>query len=342
MSHFTDILFGKMDSGQSWSDFHFLNTAFSDVVETGKTQWIETSLVRLSYRGGKDNAINRTLKAIDGLLVEYAVPFPLTYIFGPQVHQVYGSIFVFLLQIRRAKSLLERILVRGAMTSIPHLREELKVFYAMRSKLSWFVNTLLNFLTTYVIHTQVLKFHNLFREAKSLDDMISMHKDHLEKIQGRCLLRPHTAALHSAILSILDICLQFSDLFLAFAGDTAHDISRQSVTMKRHRSRRQRRQSRNVIGFSQSIRDSQDSSEDDSDLDEGDGSLHDVEPTSSMAASFASSAEEGFFGRVDKMSTELDGLVRFVRRGVESLSGKAGGAAPAFEVLAFALEDWDS
>ena len=128
-----------MDSSQSWSDFHFLNTAFGDVVETGKTKWIEASLVRLSYRGSKDNAIKRTLKAMDGLMVEYTVPFPLTYIFGPQLYRVYGSIFVFLLQIRRAKSLLERILVRGAMANVPHLGNELKVFYAMRSKLSWFV-----------------------------------------------------------------------------------------------------------------------------------------------------------------------------------------------------------
>jgi gamma-tubulin complex component 5 len=112
--------------------------------------------------------------------------------------------------------------------------------------------------------------------------------------------------------------------------------------MKRHRSRYQRRQNRNVIGFSQSLRESQDSSEENSDLDESDESLRDIEPTFSMVASFASSAEEGFFSRVDKMSTELDGLVRFVRRGVESLSGKTGDAAPAFGVLAFALEDWDS
>ena len=79
------------------------------------------------------------MKSIDGLLVEYAVPFPLTYIFGPRVLQAYGSLFVFLLQIRRAKSVLERILVRGAITGVPHLGTELKVFYAMRSKLSWFV-----------------------------------------------------------------------------------------------------------------------------------------------------------------------------------------------------------
>jgi gamma-tubulin complex component 5 len=128
-----------MDSQQPWSDFHFLNSAFGDVLDVGRTKWIESSLVRLSYRGNKDRAITRTVKSIDGLLVEYAVPFPLTYIFGPRVLQTYGSLFVFLLQIRRAKSVLERILVRGAITSVPHLGTELKVLYAMRSKLSWFI-----------------------------------------------------------------------------------------------------------------------------------------------------------------------------------------------------------
>src|SRR5882762_10294036 len=122
-----------MDSQQPWSDFHFLNSAFGDVVDAGRTRWIESSLVRLSYRGNRDRMISRTVKSIDGLLVEYAVPFPLTYIFGPRVLQEYGSLFVFLLQIRRAKGVLERILVRGAIASVPHLGAELKAFYAMRS-----------------------------------------------------------------------------------------------------------------------------------------------------------------------------------------------------------------
>lgn len=129
----------QMDSQQPWSDFHFLNSAFGDVLDLGRAKWIESALVRFSYRGTKDRTINRTIRGIDGLLVEYAVPFPLTYLFGPRVLQAYGSLFVFLLQIRRAKNVLERILVRGAIASVPNLGSELKVFYAMRSKLSWFI-----------------------------------------------------------------------------------------------------------------------------------------------------------------------------------------------------------
>jgi len=93
------------------------------------------------------------------------------------------------------------------------------------------------------------------------------------------------------------------------------------------------------------MRDATDSSEDDDvhfDERDTDGGLQPPEPSFSMAASSTSSAEDGFYSRIDKMSSELDGLVRFVRRGVESLAGGTGEAAPAFGIFAFALEDWDN
>lgn len=127
-----------MDSEQAWNDFHFLNSAFRDVIESTNSGWIDPSLIRLSYRGIQAVTISSTVKAIDGLLVEYAPPFPLTYVFTPKVLQKYCSLFVFLFQVRRAKCVLERILLRGAVTNVGS-RTELKVFYAMRGKLSWFI-----------------------------------------------------------------------------------------------------------------------------------------------------------------------------------------------------------
>ena len=124
-----------MDTSQSWSDFHFLNTAFGDVVS--HATWLDPALVRISHRGSKDKTSSRTARAVEGLFIEYAVPFPLTYIWGPQAMQVYSTVFVFLLQIRRAKNVLERILVRRSQQA--HLDGEMKMFYAMRGKLSWFV-----------------------------------------------------------------------------------------------------------------------------------------------------------------------------------------------------------
>ena len=138
-----------MDTRQPWNDFHFMNSAFRDVVALypGRARWIDSSLVRFSFppraqgQGGpmQDKNIAQTVRALDGLLIEYAVPFPLTYIFGPRTMRVYSSIFTLVLQVRRAKSVLERILVRGGLVVGKQLDAEMKVFYAMRGRLSWFV-----------------------------------------------------------------------------------------------------------------------------------------------------------------------------------------------------------
>ena len=146
-------------------------------------------------------------------------------------------------------------------------------------------------------------------------------------------------------MSILDMALHFSEGFLPFGGDTTTtlDVSRQSLIMKGHRSRRRRKQKRNVIGFSQILQDDDDDDDSsDQEENEGEDAKHSGEPPSfSILSSSVVSIEEDFFVRVERMSSELDGLVRFLRRGVESLAGGTGEAAPAFGVLAFALEDWD-
>ena len=141
MNHFLDSLFAKMDSQQAWFDFHFLNSAFRDVVEMSYHKWIDPSLVRLSYQDSPDKAATRSVRGLDPLFVEYAVPFPLTYICGPKAVQSYSSIFVWLTQIKRARSLLENTVLRGSgfVSRDAHQQAEMKAFYALRNKLSWFV-----------------------------------------------------------------------------------------------------------------------------------------------------------------------------------------------------------
>lgn len=338
ISNFTDILFAKMDAQQHWTDFHSLNSTFSDIIELSESNWIDPSLVRLSYRGNKAASASQTVNVIDGLLVEYAVPFPLTYIFTPSVLQSYCSIFVFLLQIRRAKSVLEQILLRSAVVNAA-LRSELKVFYAMRGKLSWFINTLFNFVTTFVIHSQSIKFWEAINRAQSLDELITIHNEHLDMLLRKCFLHPSTSEISKAIVTILDMCLHFRNMFTAYAGDTAHDILRLSVSLRRHRSRRQRRIRKNVIGFSQpGARFDTDNSSSDTDVDE-EGLKEAPETSFSIAPSFA---EEDLSEQLEKLSSELDSLVRYIRRCTENLSSGTSDAAQASGILAFTLDDWDS
>lgn len=140
-------------------------------------------------------------------------------------------------------------------------------------------------------------------------------------------------------MSILDICIHFGDCFTSFTGETSsnQDASHRSLTVRRHRSRRQRKYRRNVIGFSSSepADESSDSSEDDDDVDE-------ARPEPSFAIDLSSIwADEGPVGQLDKMGNEVNGLIRFIRRGVDTLAGAEGEAAQIFSILAFCLEDWD-
>jgi gamma-tubulin complex component 5 len=128
-----------MDSGQFWSDFHFLNNTFRDTLNKYSINRIEPTLVRFSYSGSRDKASRGTVEALEDLLVEYSAPFPLTYVFGMHASSVYCSIFVFLLQIRRAKNVLEGARMRDITSHLESKEYAKKVIFAMRSKLIWFI-----------------------------------------------------------------------------------------------------------------------------------------------------------------------------------------------------------
>lgn len=96
------------------------------------------NLVRLSYKSSSRSALQRSVKCFDGLTVEYAAPFPLVFVVGSRASEVYNAILVTLIKIRRAKTFLDNILLRSPHETL-RSQDEMKSFYATRSKLSWFV-----------------------------------------------------------------------------------------------------------------------------------------------------------------------------------------------------------
>jgi len=138
--------------------------------------------------------------------------------------------------------------------------------------------------------------------------------------------------------------LQFSEFFGLFIGDVAtHDISRHSLIGKRHRNKKRGRKRRNIIGFSQPLIEDELSSSDYDDDDTGEPDMlkDPAIQTETFSTMNATGSPEEIAERLDKFSSELDDLIKFIRRGVESLAGGTSETASTFGVLAFALEDWD-
>ena len=152
-------------------------------------------------------------------------------------------------------------------------------------------------------------------------------------------MRPQTASLHKAIVSILDLCMIFCHSCATSGADVPVGASRlASSTTRRPRSKRLRRQNRDIISFTSHVplygADSGSSDSDADELDIRDESFFPV-------ADESYSGDNDILGRISKISSDLDGLVRFVRRGVENLQNASTRSSPSFDIFAFALQDWD-
>ncbi|KAI0307069.1 Spc98 family-domain-containing protein [Multifurca ochricompacta] len=309
MSYFSDLVFAKMDSRQTWSDFHFLNNTFRDTVQKYSVNWIEPTLVRFSYSGTRDKALRRTVDALDDLVVEYAAPFPLTYLFGC------------MLLMCRAKNA---------------LGPAIKIIFALRGKLIWFIN----FVAIHVVHRHLHRFHDSLKLAESLDEMIGLHNSHLQKLENECLLQSNTVALRQAILSILDITLRFHDTLIAHQGEaTAIAGAPSRVSYQFHYNWQDQQARKDEIGFALPWGEAVQTSGSDSDVEET-LRLSSLTSRAYLIPSVSRDVQQ-LFDNIYDMQKELEKLVRLVRREVESLAGGTPGGASAFSILAFSLEDWD-
>lgn len=128
-------------------------------------------------------------------------------------------------------------------------------------------------------------------------------------------------------------------------------ISNQKRRRWKHQ-KRTRRNERNTVGFVDGVTPSEagtSSSSSDGEINEGDLE-RDEEVLAAMVsermnrpslASSMSFAEESFTVKIDRVSDELDGLVRYVRKAVDVLAGGSNETSATFGVLAFMLEEWD-
>ncbi|GJJ07361.1 hypothetical protein Clacol_001563 [Clathrus columnatus] len=343
MGQFSERLFRKMDSSHyAWHDYHFVNAAFRDITKMDRS--INPSLVTFSYKTNRDRKLDRTIAAIDGLTVEYVVPFPLVYLFGSESSASYSSLFCFLLQIQRSKFVLDQISLNKVNTQFSKERPFLTTFYLIRWKLSSFINVN----KMHVIDVSIQQFHSSLLSATSLDEMINLHRMHLKRLLHCVFLQENvrdstcfefatecvykTSALHRAILSILNLSLRLNDCLGSHKAND-YDFSRSSAPLKaslaRRSNLRQRHQRVDVIGFTEAM-----PAVESSDSDESEG-----EPDSEgFEISVLAKEETDGLEALNQINKELDSLTSFVRRGVQILASGVTDASDAFGILAFLLE----
>ena len=176
----------------------------------------------------------RHMGALENIGVNYILPWPIANIVRLDSIETYQRIFVFLLQLQRAKYLLQRQKLKECSLEIaPRILVRL---YAIRHRLLWFTNTILTYLTDLVLSTNTARMRASMKLAVDVDGMVKVHKAYITQIEKQCFLTKQQRPLHQAVVSLLDLTIVFSDIQETFmrsaiskANPLNRDLSEQSA-----------------------------------------------------------------------------------------------------------------
>lgn len=313
-------IFDRMDRGiESWNDGFLLTELFQGVF--GVLMCIDTGRLTVRSLAGSYRDIQsrrRSMKVLTSLRVIYSLPWPVANLIKQKSITVYQRIFIFSLQVQRAKHMLERQrFLRGALTTMNSKGRETHLFFSLRHRLLWFSNILLTYLTNMVISVATSEMKENLAAAEDVDGMIAVHENYISRLEKQCLLEPRLAPIHQAIVSLLDLVILCSDAHTAYIGQANLDLMDRSMIST---SGRQTISSRHKGANTES--DSSDNDEVNSNDDVAD-------------LSYISFAETPYTQRLLKMHGTFSKLLNFVIAGLHGVH-RAGGE-PCWEIFADSL-----
>lgn len=119
------------------------------------------------------------------------------------------------------------------------------------------------------------------------------------------------------------------------------DISHHSfVSTRRKHPRQHFNRKSDLTGLTDALPESSSDTGSDEDKDDIDEEEYDNVLPSANGSYSLSDDTDTFSVRLSRINNELNGLVRFVSRGVDSLIAGMGESSSVFGALAFSLEDW--
>nr|CAG8587482.1 10464_t:CDS:10 [Entrophospora candida] len=206
MHQLCDIIFDRIDKKQVWYDGYVINHIFLNVVENFK--WLDKNLV--SAWIDDDDSTKRpnttTVNVFEKIVIDY------------RTLKYYKRIIIFLLQAKRAKYLLERL----AFTRIQsHLEKTaaMILFYGVRIKLLWFLNTIYDYTMRTILHSETENFHKKMKQIFDVDEMVKMHEQFIQTTYDRCLLNEKAKPIHNSILDVFNLTIQFTTLYTRYQED---------------------------------------------------------------------------------------------------------------------------
>ncbi|RKP24277.1 Spc98 family-domain-containing protein [Syncephalis pseudoplumigaleata] len=145
------------------------------------------------------------------------IPWPINNIIRPTSLGIYRRIASLLLQVRRARYLIEQ----PDYFMLPFARQDATsgLFYALRMRLLAFTHGIYNYLMTTVLHAESRRFLEEMRASSDIDTMIELHEQHILLVRDRCLLNEKASGrwlatiILQSVISLLEACSKLRQLF---------------------------------------------------------------------------------------------------------------------------------
>lgn len=260
----------------------------------------------------------------------YRLPWPVRIIVPEEAIEGYCVLFTFLLQIRRITYVLTHPILNfhsrrngGAVDHSPK-------YYLLRTKLLWFCNTMLTYLTTVVLAPNAAKLRDDLRTATDVDEMVAAHADYIKRVTSESCQAPKLQPIRECMLDILDLSIKMEDTHqpeMAMREEEEMESSRLSVMSSPYKSPRK--------GGKGKARDREREKEE----DEQDGLLPDVEAILRKSVTGGGSSYKPYAVVMRDLHADFERHLRFVAgglRGIARASRKE--AAGKWDLLAEMLE----
>jgi gamma-tubulin complex component 5 len=338
---FTNPLFEKLDRlDTTWSDrFNLIDLLHSSIgtLPSVNPDRLQILVLPLSRKNQDIVRYRTTVKVLAILEIKYHLSWPIQIIIDKASLLEYQRIFTFLFQIRRSSHIISRRRTVSNLLNTTSSSDERSLYYLLRSRLLWFIQSLYYYLTSLVIEPGSSNIRQALIEAVDIDTMIQVHSDFVKSTTERALLGSKLAVIHNTILKILDLAIKLEDAETVNASankeqreeqENRMDLSMASLGLHTPRKQRQGlKSSTRLVKSPKFTDDSSDESEEDLDVD------------FSILSSSPNAREVPYVEQLLTMKADFDRLVRFVVSGLKGVARAGGGEeARSWDILGEMLE----
>ncbi|XP_077272317.1 gamma-tubulin complex component 5 isoform X2 [Temnothorax americanus] len=213
MNKFYQILFHEIENNQMWANSYFLSCILEEVFSQS---WPDTSS-RWSITVHGNISTRQVLQAVNSITLHYTVEWPISIVLTKKVLEKYNEIFRFQLKLKWALWTLNNLRFYNLEGSrSPCTRDSVEQFHIRRleSLRFWLlhaIGSIHTYLSGQVLQSLGFILEKVLAQADSLDTIISVHNEYLNKVHEHCLLTEEFKDLITTINNMIEMCIHVRD-----------------------------------------------------------------------------------------------------------------------------------